>query len=420
MTSSDPSAANAPTGVAALFRIVPFRQLLTARVAWTLGIQMVLVAIGWQMYEITRDPWALALVGLYQFVPVLIFTLPAGHAADHWSRPRIMVVCLVLQAVVAAVLAWDSWHGSVTREHLLIASVLLGAARSFQMPAVQATTPNTVPPQMLTRAMAASSTATQGSVILGPAMGGMLLVLGNDVLYAVATVLLVMAMVLASRLRIVRHNTANRGASAEDVFAGLRYVARRPVILGAVLLDLFAVLFGGAIALLPIFASEILTGGPTMLGWLRAAPAMGALVMSLYLMRNPPSTRVGFKLLLSVGVFGLATITFGLSTSFWLSMVALFVNGAADMVSVVIRQTLVQLETPDEMRGRVSAVNSVFIGASNQLGEFQSGSVASLIGPVAAVVVGGTATCLIAAVWPRLFPALARRKSLYGDNSAGR
>lgn len=269
---------------------------------------------------------------------------------------------------------------------------------------------------LLSRAMAASSTATQGSVIAGPAAGGTLLVLGNDVLYAMATVLLIVAMVLAGRLRIARHNTTGRGTSAEDVFAGLRYVARRPVILGAVLLDLFAMLFGGAIALLPIFASEILTGGPSMLGWLRAAPAMGALVMSLYLMRHPPYTRVGFKLLLSAAVFGLATITFGLSTSFWLSTLALFVNGAADMVSVVIRQTLVQLETPDEMRGRVSAVNSVFIGASSQLGEFQSGSVASLIGPVVAVVVGGSATCLIAAVWPRLFPSLARRKSLYVDN----
>ncbi|QHE87507.1 MFS transporter [Hydrogenophaga sp. BPS33] len=415
MTSPAPAAARAPSDLAALFRTVPFRQLLTARVAWTLGIQMVLVAIGWQMYEITRDPWALALVGLYQFVPVLIFTLPAGHAADHWSRPRIMVVCLVLQAVVAAVLAWDSWRGAVTREHLLFASVLLGAARAFQMPAVQATTPNTVPPNLLSRAMAASSTATQGSVIAGPAAGGMLLILGNDVLYAVATALLVIAMALASRLRIARHNTAARGASAQDLFAGLRFVARRPVVLGAVMLDLFAVLFGGAIALLPIFASEILEGGPSMLGWLRAAPAMGALAMSLYLMSHPPSTRVGFKLLLSVAVFGLATITFGLSKSFWLSMLALFVNGAADMVSVVIRQTLVQLETPDEMRGRVSAVNSVFIGASNQLGEFQSGSVASLIGPVAAVVVGGSATCLIAAAWPKFFPELARRKSLYAD-----
>lgn len=415
MTQPSHPTAAPPSDLSALLRIVPFRLILGARMAWTLGIQMVLVAIGWQMYELTRDPWALALVGLYQFVPVLLLTLPAGHAADHWSRSRIMAVCLLVQALLAAGLAWGSSLGALGREHLLLASVLLGAARAFQMPAVQATTPTTVPPHLLSRAMAASSTVSQVSVIAGPAIGGMLLMLGNEVLYAVATVLFVVAMVLAAGLRMARRNASGDGASASDLFAGVRFIARRPVILGAILLDLFAVLFGGAIALLPIYASEILHGGPGMLGWLRAAPAVGALAMSLYLMRHPPSTRVGFKLLVSVAVFGLSTIAFGLSRSFALSMVALVVNGAADMVSVVIRQTLVQLETPDEMRGRVSAVNSVFIGASNQLGEFQSGAVASLVGPIVAVVLGGSATCLVALAWPRLFPKLARRRGLYSD-----
>lgn len=401
-------------GAGALLRIVPFRLILLARVAWTNAIQMVLVAISWQMYDITRDPWALALVGLYQFVPVLLLTLPAGLAADHWSRSRIMALCLLLQAALAAWLAFDSWTGALGREHLLWASLALGAARAFQMPALQATTPTTVPPHLLSRAMAASSTASQSSVIVGPALGGLLLMLGMEVLYATATLLFLLAVLLVIRLRLPVRLAPPRGASLGEVFAGVRFIVHRPVILGAIGLDLFAVLFGGAIALLPIYAREILAGGPGTLGWLRAAPAIGALGMSLWLMRHPPSTRVGFKLLLAVAVFGLATITFGLSRSFALSMLALIVNGAADMVSVVIRQTLVQLETPDEMRGRVSAVNSVFIGASNQLGEFQSGAVASLIGPIAAVVLGGSATCLVALMWPRLFPQLARRQRLDG------
>lgn len=407
-----PSAPSEPSDVAALLRIVPFRLLLAARVAWTIGIQMVLVAIGWQMYDMTRDPWALALVGLYQFLPVLLLTLPAGLAADRWSRSRIMALCLLLQALMAAGLSLGSFFGGLGREHLLMASLALGAARAFQMPALQATTPTTVPPRLLSRAMAASSTGSQASVIVGPAIGGMLMMLGIEVVYATATVLCAVAMLLVARLRMVPRKAVSRGASVDDLFAGVRFIAQRPIILGAILLDLFAVLFGGAIALLPIYAREILEGGPGMLGWLRAAPAVGALAMSLYLMRHPPSTRVGFKLLLSVAVFGLATITFGLSKVFWLSMLALMVNGAADMVSVVIRQTLVQLETPDEMRGRVSAVNSVFIGASNQLGEFQSGAAATLVGPVAAVVLGGSATCLLALLWRRLFPQLARRHRL--------
>lgn len=388
-----------------------FRRVWSVRVAWTVGIQMLLVAIAWQVYDLTRDAWSLALVGLCQFLPVLLFTLPAGHAADHWHRHRIMGACLVLQAAVALLLTALTLRGTIGEAQLLAASLVLGVARAFQMPALQAITPATVPARLLSRAMAASSMGTQGSVILGPALGGMLLMQGIGFVYAIAALLFLAAMALALRLPAAR--PARRGgASFATLFSGLQFVLRKPVILGAIALDLFAVLFGGAVALLPIFAREVLHGGPALLGWLRAAPAMGALAMSLHLVRRPPATRVGARLLLSVAVFGLATLVFGLSTTVWLSMLALMVNGAADMVSVVIRQTLVQLETPDEMRGRVSAVNSVFIGASNQLGEFQSGAAAALVGPVAAVLIGGSLTCAVAAAWPRLFPALSQRQTL--------
>lgn len=411
-----------PQGALALLGIPAFRLVWGIRVSWTIGIQMVLVAIGWQMYDLTRDTWALALVGLYQFVPVLLLTLPAGHAADHWPRRRIIAACLLLQAFTAAVLALGATRGHLAPDHLLWASVLLGSARAFQMPSQQALTPSTVPPSLLSRAMAASSTGTQASVIVGPALGGMLLLFGIEFVYGCAACLFGIALVFAARLRLRNGEASGNGSratAAEDragalrsLFAGVHYVRRQPVILGAIMLDMFAVLFGGAIALLPVYAREILHGGPAMLGWLRAAPALGALAMSLYLVRHPPSRRVGSKLLMAIVVFGLATIAFGMSKSFVLSMIALAVNGAADMVSVVIRQTLVQMETPDDMRGRVSAVNSVFIGASNQLGEFQSGAAATLLGPVGAVVAGGAATCALALLWPKLFPQLARRGSL--------
>lgn len=403
---------NGPGSAGALLAIAPFRLVWGIRVAWTVGIQMVLVAIGWQMYDLTHQAWSLALVGLYQFVPVLLLALPAGHAADHWPRARILMICLLVQAATAVWLTVGTTRGLVTRDHLLWASLLLGGARAFQMPALQAMTPATVPPHLLSRATAATSTATQASVIFGPALGGLLVTWGIGVVYGVATVLFGGGIVLAARLKLARTRMAPRGTSFSALFAGIRFIRQRPIVLAAISLDLFAVLFGGAIALLPIYAREVLHGGPALLGALRAAPAVGALAMSLYLVRRPPSRRVGMQLLAAIGVFGLATITFGLSKLVWLSVIALMFNGAADMVSVVIRQTLVQLETPDDMRGRVSAVNSVFIGASNQLGEFQSGSAAALLGPVLAVVLGGAATCCVALLWGRLFPDLARRKTL--------
>ncbi|WP_322048125.1 MFS transporter [Paraburkholderia sp. J67] len=405
----------APTPACAdlpLFSCVPFRCLLAVRVAWTVSIQMLFVAIGWQMYALTHDAWSLALVGLYQFIPVLVLTLPAGHAADCWPRSRIVVVCLFVQGLIAAAMTWTTCRNGLTRDGLLYASLLLGAARAFQMPALQALVPATVPPRALSRAMAAVSTGSQTSVILGPALGGLLMSLGIGTVYAVAALLFFAGLALATRLRLRGADGPPRGASLGAIAGGLVFVWRKPVVLGAISLDLFAVLFGGAVALLPIYADTILHGGPTMLGWLRAAPAVGAFVMSLWLVRRPPRRRVGVTLLAAIGVFGAATIAFGVSTNVWLSMFALVVTGAADMVSVVIRQTLVQLETPDDMRGRVSAVNAIFVGASNQLGEFESGSLASVVGPVGAVVLGGALTCCVALAWAWRFPQLRTRNTL--------
>jgi MFS family permease len=298
---------------------------------------------------------------------------------------------------------------------LLGLSVLLGVARAFQMPAQQALTPSLVPARMLARAMAFSSGGMQAATILGPALAGLLYAAGAPVVYGSALVLDLLALVCMFVVHL-RYQQAmqHEPISFSNALAGVRFIAGQPVILGALSLDLFAVLLGGAVALLPVYARDILHTGPLGLGCLRSAPAFGALVMSLYLTRWPLSHRVGATLLWSVGVYGLATVVFGLSHSLFLSLLVLAISGAADMVSVVIRQTLVQVQTPEAMRGRVSAVNAVFIGASNQLGEFESGATAAWWGPVGAVVVGGVGTLLIAVSWFRLFPALARRDTLAG------
>jgi MFS family permease len=294
-------------------------------------------------------------------------------------------------------------------------SVVLGLARAFQMPAQQALAPLLVPAPLLPRATAFNSAGTEVAVIGGPALGGLVFVAGAGAVYGVCLSLLLLAAVLALRLRYRHVAPAHEPVTLASVSAGLTFVWRSKLLLGAVSLDLFAVLLGGATALLPMFAKDILQVGPWGLGLLRAAPAVGALLMSLVLTRWSIERGVGHKLLAAVAVYGLCMLAFGLSTSFVLSLLVLAISGAADMVSVVIRMTLVQLETPDEMRGRVSAVNSIFIGASNQLGEFESGATAAWLGPVGSVVLGGVGTLLVAAAWLRLFPALAHRDRMQGS-----
>ncbi len=389
-----------------------FRLLLATRVLWTLAIQMLLVAMGWQAYELTHQAWTLALIGLCQFLPVLLFSVPAGWIVDRFSHRRLITLCLALQFATAAGLAALSWQGPPDHRWLYAASVLLGLARSTLMPALQALLPAVVAEQRLARATAAVSTATQASVIIGPALAGFLVVWGVAQAHAVAAGLMALALLLPLLMAAPEQAPAARKLSVEALFAGFRFIGGQPVVLGAILLDLFAVLFGGAVALLPVFVKDVLGGSASDLGLLRAAPAVGAVLMSLRLVARPMARQVGRKLLLTVAVFGLATVVFGLSRHFWLSAAALAISGAADMVSVVIRQTLVQLETPPQMRGRVSAVNSVFIGASNQLGEFQAGLAATLLTPVVAVVAGGLVTALLPLLWLQLFPGLARRDAM--------
>ena len=382
------------------------------RLSATTGNQMLMVAVGWQMYELTGQAWDLGLVGLYQFLPALLLTLVAGHVADRVHRARIVAACVLAQGLVAALLVVATLGGWVSREWLLWLSVVLGTARAFQMPAQQALTPVLVPPAMLPRAMAFSSAGMQAAIIGGPALGGVIFVAGATAVYLCCAALFALGIVQILRVHYEHDPPPQEPVSLGTLMAGVRFIWERKVVLGAVSLDLFAVLLGGAVALLPIYAKDVLHVGPWGLGLLRAAPAAGALLMSVLLTRWPMDRHVGRKLLLAVAVFGLATLVFGVSTSLWLSLAALAVSGAADMVSVVVRQTLVQLETPDTMRGRVSAVNSVFIGASNQLGEFESGATAALLGPVGSVVLGGVGTVLVAALWFKGFPQLAQRDQM--------
>lgn len=387
-----------------------------ARVGGNTGNQMLMVAVGWQMYDLTGSAWDLGLVGLLQFLPALLLTLVAGHVADRHDRARILAACMGAQTVVAGVLVAATWGHWVGRELLLALSVAIGTAKAFQMPAQQALVPSLVPPGVLPRALAFSSAGMQAAIIGGPALGGFLYVAGAAVVYAVCAACFLAAGALFLRIGHPHVPPPREPVSMATVLAGFRFIWQRPVVLGAISLDLFAVLLGGATALLPMFAKDVLHTGPWGLGLLRAAPAAGALCMSVVLTRWPISRRVGHAMFAAVAVYGLATIGFALSTVFALSLAALWVSGAADMVSVVIRQSLVQLETPDAMRGRVSAVNSIFIGASNQLGEFESGATAALLGPVGSVLLGGAGTLVVAALWMKLFPDLARRERL--TNSA--
>ena len=390
-----------------------FMRLWVARLAGTAANQMLMVAVGWQLYDLTGSAWDLGLVGLLQFLPSLALMLWAGDVVDRRHRARVAAACMAVQTGVALLLAAAPLTGLPMRGLLLGLSVVLGAVRAFQMPAQQALAPLLVPPVVLPQALAFSATGLQLAIIGGPALGGVLYVGGAATVYLSCAVLFAIATALFLR---VRHADPPQRAPAswDTLLAGVRYVAHNRVVLGAISLDLFAVLLGGATALLPMFAKDILHVGPWGLGLLRAAPAAGALAMSLLLAARPIRRRAGPLLLGAVAVYGAATLVFGLSTAFGLSLAALAVTGAADMVSIVVRQSLVQLETPDEMRGRVSAVNSVFIGASNQLGEFESGATAAWLGPVGSVVLGGVGSIVVALAWLRLFPALARRDALVG------
>ena len=399
-----------------LFEYRSFQYFFLGRIATTMASQMMMVVLAWQMYDLTNSAYDLGLVGLAQFLPSLALTLIVGQVADRFDRRRVLAWCLTGQLLITIGLVTGTLGAWLNREAILIASIALGSARAFQNPTQQALAPQLVPAAVLPRALAANASGTQAAIIVGPALGGFIYVAGADVVYMVCGALFLAAMGLVSIIRIDHAPYAREPVSLQNLFAGIWFIWHRKEVLGAISLDLFAVLLGGAVALLPIFAKDILHVGPWGLGLLRSAPAVGALLMSLYLAQQPIQRRVGKVMLGSVAMYGIATLVFALSTSFLLSLLALAVTGMFDMVSVVVRQSLVQLETPNEMRGRVSAVNSIFIGASNQLGEFESGMTAGWFGAVPSVLLGGVGTLLVVGTWMKLFPELAKRDKLTTRN----
>ncbi|MBM6549542.1 MFS transporter [Marinomonas ostreistagni] len=392
-----------------------FVHFWVGQIASSFAFQMLTVGIGWQVYDLTDSAMALGLVGLFQFLPQLLLTLVVGHVADRYNRRLICVCTRLTMASTVAILAYGNLSDTISANMIYACAVLLGTARAFEMPAAQSILPNLIPAALLSRAVSAIASAREICVIAGPALGGVIYLLGAPTLYFTSMACFLISCCI---LFFLRYDYVAKGKQPVDLnhlLGGLRFIKNNKLILGSVSLDMFAVLLGGATALLPIVAKDILHTGPWGLGLLRCAPALGALLMSLYLSRRPLTHSVGKIMYASVAVFGVATIAFGLSEHLILSMAALFVLGASDMISVVVRSTLVQLETPDEMRGRVSAANSVFIGSSNQLGEFESGATAALFGTVPAIVLGGFGTIAVVGLWMVLFPSLLHRNTLENE-----
>jgi len=380
----------------------------------SVAFQMMSVAIGWQIYSITHSAFALGLVGLSQFLPMFMLTLVVGHVADRYDRRTIAFICQAIQGVAALTLCIATWHGSTSQGLIYLIAAIAGSARAFESPSMAALLPNLIPRAQLQYATAWSTSANQTAQILGPAMGGLLYGLGALTVYGAVAVAFIGASVVLSSIKIEQVVRTRTPLTLESLFSGIAFIRRKPVILGALSLDLFAVLLGGATALLPVFARDILHAGPWALGVLRAAPAVGALAGSIYLAHFPLRRRAGTALFGGVIAFGIATIVFGLSRNLYVSLIALAALGASDVISVVVRMSLVQLQTPDDMRGRVGAINSLFIGTSNQLGEFESGMTAGLFGAVPAVLIGGVGTIAVALLWMRLFPGLRATRSLEG------
>ncbi|MES2129115.1 MAG: MFS transporter [Pseudomonadota bacterium] len=392
----------------AVLRHRNFSFYLGARVLGTIAVQMQSVAIGWQVYQMTGSLYDLGLIGLAQFAPFLALILFAGHAADTYNRRNIIALCVSAQLACALMLLAFTWSGLSIVWPVFAILVLFGSARAFMMPATQAVLRNMVPTEDFSAAVALSASSFHVAVILGPTLGGLLYLAGPATVYTISALLLVAAVVLMCLTKSAPQARNTEPASWHTVLEGLRFVFSRPIMLGAISLDLFAVLFGGASALLPAYAHDVLHAGPTGLGLLRTMPGAGAALCSVALAFFPIRRRVGLWMFGGVGVFGLATLALGWTSSFAVAIASLFLLGAGDMVSVYIRHLLVQFETPDAIRGRVSAVNSVFIGASNELGEFESGVSAGWFGLVRAILFGGAATLAVTLAWAWKFPVLSR------------
>ncbi|HEX2303512.1 MAG TPA: MFS transporter [Gaiella sp.] len=385
-----------------------FALYVGATVATAFAIEMSFVAIGWQVYSIHRDPLDLGIVGLAMFLPLPLLALPAGHLADRYPRRTVLAISVSIDAAVAVGLLAVTRTGADETWPFFALAFCTGVASAVGAPAGRAMTPSLVPQEILVRALAQRSVAFQLSVIVAPALGGLLFAIKPELVYIASVGFSLLALLAVIALRSGRDGVGSGSPDLSSLLGGVRLVRRTPVLLGAISLDLFAVLFGGAVALLPVFAKDVLEVGPAGLGVLRAAPAAGALLAAIVLVRRPVHRRAGGTLLTVVALYGLTMIVFGLSETMWLSLLALAAGGAVDMVSMVLRQTILPLVTPDELRGRVNAVEMVFISASNELGAFESGVAAALVGAVPAVVLGGVLTIGIAVTWTRLFPDLAR------------
>ena len=386
-----------------------------ARTCSSFGFQMFSVAISWQIYAITNSAMALGIIGLMQFLPSVLLALPAGHLADQLDRRRIVLLGQLIECaalVALLVLTLFNWAGKMEIWGLVF---LISVAKALEWPAITSMLPSLVPPAILARAMASTSVGSQAAVIVGPTLGGLLYVAGPDVVYGVSAAFYLLSLFLVARLRYERPPQPRLPMNLPNLFAGVRFIRDRKDVLGVISLDLFAVLLGGATALLPIFAQDILHTGPWGLGLLRGAPSVGALLVGLWLSRNKLEKHVGMIMFGSVAGFGIATLVFALSTQLWLSLLALAALGGFDMVSMVIRGALVQLDTPDDMRGRVNAVNAIFINTSNQLGEFESGMLAAWFGAVPAAAIGGIGTLVVVGLWMALFPHLRKRQKLEND-----
>ena len=375
-----------------------------------MSTEMQAVAVGWQVYEITHRPLDLGLVGLAQFLPSILLFLVSGHAADRFNRRRLLIVCYCGFAVCFSLLLLITFQRVPNVVPIYAVLVVLGVVRSFNGPASRVMLPQIVPEKDFANAVAWASSIFQGATILGPVLGGLIYAAfhGPRAVYAGSFVLAIVATFLVSRVRTNEAGRERPSADLSTVFAGFRYIWREKLILGAISLDLFAVLLGGAVALLPVYAKEILETGPWGLGILRSAPGVGAALMAIAIAHKPLKKHAGATMLWCVAGFGLFTVLFGVSRSFALSIIALFLVGATDMVSVIVRATLIQIATPDEMRGRVNAVDMIFIGASNELGQFESGITAQWFGTVPAVILGGIGAILVTAAWAWMFPELRR------------
>jgi len=399
-----------PALPASVYRQPGFLPFLISRVLAMFAVQILAVVVAWQVYDMTRDPLSLAYVGLAQFIPMLLLLMPAGDLIDRYDRKRILILSWALEAACAAALLWLSLSGGAVSGFYIVL-VFYGCARAFTGPALSSLLPQIVPREKLAAAIAANSMIVRGSTIAGPVFGGGLYALGGGGLTYAACLLFFLGGIVLLRWVPVLYAEKMQALEAtawQRFTAGIRFIRSRPIILGTISLDLFAVLLGGVIALLPIYAQEVLEVGPAGLGALRSAMALGEVMVGFYLSTRPFNQRVGMTMFIAVAIFGVANLVFALSSLFWLSFAALFVAGGADMVSMYIRSSLIQFSTPDAMRGRVNAVNMLFIGSSNELGEFRAGTSAAWFGAVPAAVLGGLCTLSVTGGWILAFKSLRR------------